>query len=65
MSAPPTRGGQFQSRIPRCAGKDSEERKEGGLVSLAQLLGQVICQAKFLDQAQLGFEVIDVAFFVA
>ena len=32
--------------------------------SLHQFLGQVICQAKFLDKAQLGLEVIDVAFFV-
>jgi len=33
--------------------------------SFAQLPGQIIRQAKLFDQAQLGFEVVHVAFFVA
>jgi hypothetical protein len=55
---------KVQSRIPRCARNDSDERGERGVVSTAQLPGKVICQAKILDQAQLSFEIIDVPFFV-
>ena len=43
----------------------SEERGNRGVVSHAELPGQIIRQAKFFDQAQLGFEVVHVAFFVA